>query len=170
MYHAEGYLDRQTYFTRERITSLVIEKEKSICYFWCVWKAPMQNPGDVKALKTWFYGKLAPQLDGGAMTIRKELERFGSMGLKTPLLLCLSFQGNIYTWGEEKNGIWRFQGNRGLYLWTDPLYLRAEEALQRRYDTLEEQANSLQAGFLKSMSEGQLEQGFYFVWEDNDDF
>ena len=196
MYHTEGYLDRQTYVAREYITAWSLQKEKNMCYFWCVWKEPVGRKDSrtgnalVQETESWFYKELVKKLGKGRAELERELERLGGWlqrGFRVHAapnapFLCLYYRGQIYTHGEENDGIWAIKGHRGMYLWykrtetepgtaeegdiltwTEPFYAEASW-------TMEEQANRLQTKLLTAMSRRILEKSFFFVWEDRDDF
>lgn len=196
MFHTEGYLDRQTYVAREHITAWSLQKEKSMCYFWCVWKEPAAGRDDsagsvfLQEIEVWFYGELVKKLGKGRAELERELERLGrwlgrgdsSHKAKTAPFLCLYYRGQIYMYGDASDGIWAVKGHRGIYLWHRRAGAEAKSAeegtilqgtelfLAGSSCTLEELANSLQAELLKAMSAGTLEKSFFFIWEDRDDF
>ena len=197
MFHTEGYLDRQTYAAKEFITAWSLQKEKSMCYFWCVWKKPAGRNGSSEGsifwqeLESWFYGELVKKLGKGKAELERELERLGRRlerggsadeAKKNAPFLCLYYQGQIYTYGVEKDGIWAMEGHKGIYLWVRRAGAESKSAEEggilpgtesfftEASGTMEEQANNLQTKLLKAMSAGILEKSFFFLWEDRDDF
>ncbi len=181
MYHTEGYLDKQTYFTKGHIFKFAMAQGKSLCYFWCVLEKTFSGgEREFEArLKKWFLQELVVQLEKGRVYIQKELNRFGSYLMKNREcysvgevpFLCVYFQGQVYVCGGgESAGFICFKEHKGVYL--SPSLRNVQEIREcvEREISLEEKGNHFKACMLRAMSEGVLESGYFFLWEDSDDF
>lgn len=181
MYHTEGYLDKQTYFTKGHIFKFAIAQGKSLCYFWCVLEKGLSGgEREFEArLKKWFLQELVVQLEKGGVYIQKELNRFGNClfkcrehyGVQEEPFLCVYFRGQVYACGgDERVGFGRFKGHKGVYLSPSLRSVKAIMECVEKEISLEEKGNRFKACMLRAMSEGELECGYFFLWEDGNDF
>ena len=173
MYHTEGFLDKNTYFSKEHIWSFAMAQRGSLCLFWCVVEGENDGQDERKtALETWFLRELTHALEKGGATIQKELNRLenwlsgfdkAQKDVKSPKLY-LYFQGKIYACRAEGSDFRQYREHRGVIMWP---YNRADVWDER---TIEEAANDLKVSMLKTMSRGELELGYFMLWEDAYDF
>lgn len=158
MYHTEGYLDQNTYFTKGHIWSFQLAQGKSLCYFWCVLKEGVKENGDMftQRLEKWFWQELAPFLEKGQLSIQRELKRLGEhlhahkdiYGLQEVPRLHLYFQGRMYHYGKELEKMWT--------------WYNVAEGWEP-----EKAANRLKVDMLRAQSKGQLDWGYFMIWEDS---
>ena len=158
MYHTEGYVNPNTYFTKGHVWSFQIVQGKSLCYFWCVLREEVKKKGNMftQRLEEWFWQELAPFLEKGPLSIQRELNRLGEhfralkeiYGLQEVPRLHLYFQGQMYHYGIELEQKWR--------------QYDVPEGLEP-----EETANRLKADMLKEQSLGLLDWGYFMIWEDD---
>ena len=192
MYYTEGFLKEDTYFSRGHIWHLGMTWDKKECLFWCVSEESLgKESGEVEhVLKKWFEQELSHALEQGAVEIQRELNRFGARfkqwsGLKKDVkspVLYLYFQGNIYSSEEVKAVLKQYRGHRGAVISWEPVpngkgdnvmenYLTEWLAESKRQSkSTEEAANILKSDMLAAMSSGTLKQGYFILWEAEDDF
>lgn len=183
MFHAEFYMDRHTYFCKDHIFWLGLRQRGQLCCAWCVFQVFDRacRREFEKVFSDWFYRGLALALARGAMEIQKEIGRFGGFlentmskyGIGEAFGLCVCFGGQIYGYQEKEEAEYLLEQNRGLYLGNI-----AEEALRqsmkRVYEadkalTGEEAANHLRSHMLAMANQGMLENGYFLLWEEQDD-
>lgn len=193
MYHTEGYLDQNTYFAKGHIWGNAIEHQGSICYVWCVSEQKMaaeafchEADGSVdfertdNAVKRWIHQELAVALGKGQVSIQKELNRFRAFTKKK---LYLYYRGHFFADGNDD--LWQFL-TKGIGIFVSPTVSRlpefgqllqaqgvisGEEITGKCADVNAEQlGNRLKTVMLRAMSEGKFEQGYFFIWEDENAF
>ena len=151
-------------------------------------------------LKAWFYCTLLCSLEKGAVEIQRELNRFVVWLVKwnkaeedvKPPVLYLYIQGNLYLSITNEAVFAKCRGHRGV-IWskddeTDKMRAGDMEVYLREYlaedinfandlkhcdtyvKTVEETANRLKRDMLVAMSRGTLKQGYFIIWEAEDDF
>ncbi len=192
MYYTEGFLKEDTYFSRGHIWHLGMTWDKKECLFLCVSEESMgKEPGVVeKVLNTWFEQELPHVLKQGDVEIQRELYRFSVRfkqwsGLKkddkSPVLY-LYFQGKIYSSEKDEAVLRQYRGHRGVILSLKAVpsgkgdnimgnYLTEWLAESKRQSkSPEEVANILKTDMLAAMSRGTLKQGYFILWEEDDDF
>ena len=173
MYHTESFLNKNTYFSKGHIWSFAMAQSGSLCFFWCVLESGDDGSSEIEAaLANWFEQELPYFLEKGEAIIQKELNRFGEWlgrldkaqkDVNMPILY-LYFKGKIYAYGSDKAVFEQYKGHRGVILWPyNGEYVRGKK-------TIEEAANDLKTDMLKAMSRGELELGYFMMWEDEYDF
>lgn len=192
MYYTEGFLKEDTYFSRGHIWHFRMTWDKKECLFLCVSEESLgKESGAVEnVLKKWFEQELPHALEQGAVEIQRELNRFSARfkqwsGLKkddkSPMLY-LYFQGNIYSNEEVEAVLKQYRGHRGVVLsWEAVSDGKGENAMEnyltewlaeskRQAQSPDEVANNLKTDMLRAMSRGTLKQGYFILWEAEDDF
>ena len=192
MYYTEGFLKEDTYFSRGHIWRLGMTWDKKECLFWCISEESLDKElrAIEKVLNTWFEQELPHALEQGAVEIQRELNRFSARfkqwsGLKKDVkspMLYLYFQGNIYSSERDETVLKQYIGHRGVVLSWDAVpsgkgdnimgnYLTEWLAESKEYSqSPEEAANNLKTDMLRAMSRGALKQGYFILWEEDDDF
>ena len=192
MYYTEGFLKEDTYFSRGHIWHFGMTWDKKECLFLCVSGERLdKEPGTVEhVLKKWFEQELPHALEQGTVEIQRELNRFGARfkqwsGLKKDVkspVLYLYFQGNIYSNEKDEAVLRQYRGHRGVILsWKPVPNEKGKNAMEnyltewlaeskRQSKSPEEAANILKTDMLAAMSRGTLKQGYFILWEKDDDF
>ena len=192
MYHTEGFLKEDTYFIRGHIWHLGMTWDKKECLFLCVSEESLGKESSAlgHVLKKWFEQEMPHALEQGAVEIQRELNRFGARfkqwsGLKKDVkspVLCLYFQGNIYSNEKDEAILSQYRGHRGVILsWECASDEKERNAMgnyltewlaesKRQSKSPEEVANILKTDMLAAMSRGTLKQGYFILWEEDDDF
>ena len=192
MYYTEGFLKEDTYFSHGHIWRLGMTWDKKECLFLCVSEESLGEETDMvdNVLKMWFEQELPHALEQGAVEIQRELNRFSARfkqwsGLKKDVkspMLYLYFQGNIYSNEKDEAVLRQYRGHRGVILsWKPVPNEKGKNAMEnhltewlaeskRQSKSPEEVANSLKSDMLAAMSRGTLKQGYFILWEAEDDF
>ena len=192
MYYTEGFLKEDTYFSRGHIWHLGMTWDKKECLFWCVFKESLDKESRAveHVLKKWFEQGLPHALEQGAVEIQRELNRFCVWmkkwsGLKEDVkspILYLYFQGIIYSNEKDEAVLRQFRGRRGVILsWEAMSDGKGKNAMAydltewlaespKQSQSPEETANCLKTDMLAAMSRGTLKQGYFILWEAEDDF
>lgn len=192
MYYTEGFLKEDTYFSRGHIWHLGMTWDKKECLFLCVSEESLGKESSAleHVLKKWFEQEMPHALEQGAVEIQRELNRFGARfkqwsGLKKDVkspVLYLYFQGNIYSNEKDEAILSQYRGHRGVILsWECASDEKERNAMgnyltewlaesKRQSKSPEEVANILKTDMLAAMSRGTLKQGYFILWEEDDDF
>lgn len=179
MYHTEGYVDKQTYFTEGNIRSLCMEQNGRNCYFWLVQAIDMEeaNRTNVRVLYNWFYQELPLLLDRGNVYIQKELNRFGDFwkketkGERERTFMYLYYHGQMYFYGGDA-GVCQWSVMDGIGMCISGGLVENDYQFTENGRKLERDrcmawlGNELQRELLKLLSEQKLEQGYFMIWED----
>ena len=151
-------------------------------------------------LKKWFYQTLPCSLEKGALEIQKELNRFAvwlvkwngaEKDVKAPVLY-LYIQDELYSSETNEAVFVGYRGHRGVIWSRDDVWNEKEIENMTTYlaeflagetksgkrlkksnilkKTPEETANRLKRDMLAAMSRGTLKQGYFIIWEEEDDF
>ena len=178
MYHTEGYVDRQTYFTEGNIRSLCMGQNGRNCYFWLVQKGleEKMNRKNVQSLYNWFYRELPLLLERESVYIQKELNRFGDFwkektGGEEQILMYLYYRGQMYFYGGDGGACqWSVIDGIGMCIsagLAENGYQFTEQSRKLdRKSCMAWLGNELQRELLKLFGEQKLEQGYFMIWED----
>lgn len=168
MFHTEGFIDKDTYGLRGRVYSLAAELEGQPWYLWCVVgrKAGKGDKGLLEVLEFWRKQTLLTKGCKGVAYVQRELNRLGSYlersgqlnGVWGEIRLFMYYQGTFYRWGDDDG---KYMEDNGLRAYLSPDFARRLEG-----DSLERLANNLELHLLKGYSMGQMDRGFFMVWED----
>lgn len=192
MYCTEGFLKEDTYFSRGHIWHFGMTWDKKECLFLCVSEESLDKEPEAveNVLKRWFEQELPHAFEQGAVEIQRELNRFSARfkqwsGLKKDVkspVLYLYFQGNIYSNEKDEAVLKQYRRHRGVILrWRDVLDVKEKNATvnyltewlaesPKQPKSPEETANILKADMLAAMNRGTLKQGYFILWEADDDF
>lgn len=158
MYHTEGYLDKETYFTKGHLWSNAIIHQGKVCYFWFVKdrEAEVCAQMDI-VIQEWMQRELVCALDKGHAAIGRELNRFGAKLNAGKMHLYYGQQ--FYSYGDEEN--FRSFAENGVWVYMSPDLGIVEGKCCAEY-----LGNQLKTVMLLAMSEGLMEQGYFLIWED----
>lgn len=175
MYYADGFLNKETCFSKGHIWHFGMVWQDKRCLLCCVVEDRIKkDASEMEAvLRKWFEQELPYALEKSE--IQKEWKRFGTwlkkwygtgMGVKSPVLY-LALGKEIYSTESDEAVLSRFKGHRGVILKPASLIEDFDESPEQ---SIEERANRWKADMLRAMSIGHLEQGYFIVWEDAYDF
>ena len=180
MYYTDGFANEKTYFGRGHIWHFELVCDAKEYFFFCVFESEsVKEPSEVeRVLKLWVQQILPYALKNGVIDMQRELNRFGAWlkkwcatkaDFKEPTLYLI-FRDNIYS-NKKKEGVFaRYRGHRGVVYNKEGETCIIKEELFGSDKTAEEIANRLKTDMLVAMSKGMLEQGYFIIWENADDF
>lgn len=190
MYHTEGFVNRHTIDIEKHIIMLALEQEGRPWYLWCVIKETVAKIEVLKqVLSFWLQQTLLTKGCNSQTSAQRELNRLGgylqNMDQGKLMLddieLFMYYQGHFYQWNSEMwcgdesvktvhtdSKLYR-EIAKGVYgyvsedeLWTQYLCSNDESA-NIDPETL---ANAWELSLLESCSLGNIEHGFFLIWED----
>lgn len=167
MYWTEGFLNQETYFAEGHIQKAAVRRNGAWCMVWCV--GARELPGGL--LVDWLKQEMV--LQKGKETVQRKLQRLQNV-VKTfqkEAMLHLFCDGRIYTLGAAEPVLAQYKEHRGCIL---VLYGETERAAFEtaafEEKSMEETANAWKRNMLLAMSAGSLQEGYFLLWEDKDDF
>ena len=189
MYHTEGFVNKHTINMKEHIIMLALEEKGCPWYLWCVLKKTIADTDVLKqVLSFWLRHTLLTNGCSNETSAQRELNRLGGylQNLEASKMdiedvrLFMYYQGKLYGWENESafrgesaqdrttyrkisEGIYGFVSEEGL--WEDYNKHRKKE-----YIKVEELANMWEMSLVEACSNGIVEDGFFFIWEDTVDF
>ena len=177
MYYTDGFLNKETYFSKGHIWHLGMMWQDKRCLLCCVVEGRIKKDASEMEvlLRKWLEQELPCVLEKDTFAIQKEWKRFGTwlkkwygagMDTKAPVLY-LVFGKEIYSTESEEAVFSQFKRHRGVILKPASLIGDFNESPEQ---SMEEMSNRWKADMLRSMSTGNLEQGYFIVWEDAYDF
>ena len=180
MYYTDGFVNEKTYFVRGHIWHFKLVCNTKEYLFCCVFESePANEPSEVeRELQLWVQQILPHALENGVMDMQRELNRFGVWlknwcvareGFKEPTLYLI-FRNNIYSNKKKEGAFAQYRGHRGVVYNKEGETFILKEELFGSDKTAEEIANRLKTDMLVAMSKGMLEQGYFILWENVDDF
>ena len=152
-----------------------------------------------KKIRRWTTWELTGSLAKGTVDVQKELNRFRAFlnsfvkdeksekeeagGSREKRILLHLYHKNMF-WGFGEGSWWFVSNSLGLYVSEDVSNLtevrrmmqqEAVDITERKTKegmntTAEQLGNQLKKVMLRAMSEGRLEKGYFFLWEDRDAF
>lgn len=191
MYHTEGFVNRHTIGSEKHIIMLVLEQDGRLWYLWCVIKKGVAKADVLKqVLSFWLQQTLLTKGCKAPTSVQRELNRLGgylqnmdqSKIAVDDMEMFMYYQGRFYQWdsnGLSGNGYCDYDTEdgrkryreiaKGVYgyvsedgLWEQDCWSNAV----REKDEIEALANSWELALLESCSLGEIEQGFFLIWED----
>lgn len=187
MYHTEGFINKESYFTGGHMYSFAMGQGEQVCYFWCVlYKYTGISKRNLReGLDLWLKQTLLFELSKGSVYVQKELNRLGTYltergmlyGIEETPQLFLYAGGTLYRFGEElfvvkqkrRKGCFTRLKDSCVYV-SPRLWAMSEVkgAVKSGQCEKRELANSLEVLMCRGQSSGELERGFFMVWEKQD--
>lgn len=184
MYHTEGFVNKHTMDMSKHIVMLSLEQNERPWYVWCVTKKSIVGREVLhQALSFWLQQTLLTNGICEQIYAQRELNRLGgylqNMDPKKirieDIKLFMYYQGGFYKWENDgvaskqhhKGQNWREIG-QGIYGYV------SEESLWEQYEANlsrpEEIANALELSLVEACEKGEMEDGFFLIWEDSIDY
>ena len=190
MYHTEGFVNRHTINTEKHIIMLALEQEGRAWYLWCVVKEGVAKIEELKQLLSfWLQQTLLTKGCNAPASAQRELNRLGGYlqnmdrdkFATDDIELFMYYQGRFYQWdgnGLSENCYCDYctedamkkyrEISTGIYgyvseetLWTQYLCDNDKPAIEP-----EALANFWELSLLESCNIGEIEHGFFLIWED----
>lgn len=167
MYWTEGFLNQETYFAQGYIQKAAIRRNGAWCMVWCVGACKLPKG----LLADWLQQEMV--LQKGKEQVQRKVQRLQNV-VKTfqrEAVLHLFYRGRIYTLGAVKPIFAQYREHRGCIL---VLYGKVDTAsldtAAFEEKSMEETANAWKRNMLWAMSAGNLQEGYFLLWEERDDF
>ncbi len=188
MYHTEGFINPYTFDAKEHIIMLALEIKGQAWYLWCVTKEAIAETEALKqVLSFWLQQTLLTKGCKSEAGTQRELNRLGSYLQKgrsygeaiEDVALFMYYCGRFYRWDSDmygNNGKNSVNEHKKIYREiTNGIYAYvSEDRLWEQYDERNVQsdalANEWELDLLEFCSLGKIKEGFFFIWEDNNDF
>lgn len=191
MYHTEGFVNKYTMNMDEHIIMLALEEQGRPWYLWCVVKKAVANTEVLRqVLSFWLKQTLLTKGCKGRVSTQRELNRLGGYlqnmecanGVLEDVQLFMYYQGEFYGWdstsltgicfSDDEEGKKEQQYKEiasGVYGYV------SEDTLWEQYCCRDNKGGNLEAeklanewelSLLKACSTGDIQEGFFLIWED----
>lgn len=188
MYHTEGFVNKRAMNAEKHIVMLALEEDGRPWYLWCVMKESIVKTELIRqVLSFWLQQTLLTKGCSRPGSVQRELNRLGGYLQKMDkgaaetddVELFMYYQGRLYQW-DMNNGYGMREKMKGYGEITKGVYgYVSEEELWSRYMcdkkgranmNPEALANAWELSLLEACSTGEIEHGFFLVWEDKSAF
>ena len=180
MYHTEGFVNKYTIDSKKHIITLALKKDGRSWYVWCIIKkAVVETNMFRQVLSFWLQQTLLTRGNQSIAYVQRELNRLGGylQNMKSSHIelqnveLLMFYEGEFYHWDDEdiglKKGVYK-ELSKGFYGYV------SEEGLWNVYrgdeESVEETANRMELSLLEACQNGETEEGFFLIWEDDGAF